>query len=66
MGHNISFDRAGVESEYSLAGTRTLWIDTLSRCCEWDILSPASRVEQVAKEEGNRKDPEGRSGQGYC
>lgn len=34
-------------------GTR--WIDTLSRCCEWDIRSPVSRVEQVEKEEQNRK-----------
>ena len=30
-------------------------MDTLSRCCEWDFLSPASRVGQVEKEEGNRK-----------
>ena len=30
MGHNVSFDRARVESEYSLAGTRTRWMDTMS------------------------------------
>ena len=30
VGHNVSFDRARVESEYSLAGTRTRWMDTMS------------------------------------
>ncbi|KAF8328759.1 hypothetical protein F5887DRAFT_1186091 [Amanita rubescens] len=30
VGHNISFDRARVESEYTLAGTRTRWMDTMS------------------------------------
>ncbi|KAF8328274.1 hypothetical protein F5887DRAFT_1008425, partial [Amanita rubescens] len=30
VGHNITFDRARVESEYSSAGTRTRRMDTMS------------------------------------
>ncbi|KAF8328293.1 DNA polymerase family A-domain-containing protein [Amanita rubescens] len=30
VGRNVSFDRARVESEYTLAGTRTRWMDTMS------------------------------------
>jgi DNA polymerase gamma 1 len=30
VGHNVSLDRARVENEYSLAGTRTRWMDTMS------------------------------------
>jgi DNA polymerase gamma 1 len=30
VGHNVSFDRACVESEYSLAGTKTRRMDAMS------------------------------------
>src|SRR6266576_1920861 len=43
VGLNVSLDRARVENENSLAGTRSRWMDTMSlespRCCERDILS---------------------------
>lgn len=54
MGHNIFFDRACVETEYSLLALG-LGVSTLSRCREWDILSPASCVEQLEKEEETEK-----------
>ncbi|KAF8631471.1 hypothetical protein AX15_002384 [Amanita polypyramis BW_CC] len=30
VGHNVSFDRARVQDEYSLRGTKTRWLDTMS------------------------------------
>ena len=59
VGHNVSFDHARVENEYSLAGTRTRRMDFVSL---WTGYSPASRVEEKKRE---RKGAEGRSSRGY-
>ncbi|KAI9219765.1 DNA polymerase family A-domain-containing protein [Blastocladiella britannica] len=76
VGHNVGYDRAGVASEYCMAGTKTRWLDTLSLHVATNGMSSQQRPdfdsvrrinEAVAKkaaaeEQGDIPPPSSRSG----